>query len=302
MGSFFIMIKEVQSKTALTFHLQGFPTNWDVNPYRGCTIGCRYCFAQYSHSYLGLDDFYKDILVKTNVPECLEKELRRKKWNREQVKLGGITDLYQHIEKKYELLPKIYEVIKKYKTPVFLQTKSTLILRDFEIIKELSKITTVDISTSISTFDESIRKIVEPGASPAIERIDMLAKFRGICRSTTLGFMPIIPYLSDTDENLDTTFRQVKEYGIDNVVTSFLFLRGAVKPKFLSLIKGQFPEVYPEFSSLYDSSTLDGGYSREISGKLEKLRSKYKLYGVYSPVAVVEQSRQLSLFDNMKDD
>ncbi len=294
------MIKEVQSKTVLTFHSQGFPTHWDVNPYRGCTIGCRYCFAQYSHNYLGLDDFFKDILVKTNVSECLEKELRRKKWNREQVKIGGTTDLYQHIEKKYKLLPKIFDVIKKHRTPIFLQTKSTLILRDFEIIKELSKITEVDISTSISTFDESIRKVVEPGASPAIERIEMLAKFNGICRSTTLGFMPIIPYLSDTDVHLDTTFKHAKEYGIDNVVTSFLFLRGAVRPKFLSLIKVNFPEIFPSFSSLYETSTIDGSYSREIKRKLENLRSKYKLYGVYSPVKVMEQPRQISLFDNIE--
>ncbi len=293
------MVREVQSKTVLTYHSQGFPTNWDLNPYRGCTIGCRYCFAQYSHKYLGLDDFFKDILVKTNAADCLANELRRKKWNREQIKIGGTTDLYQHIEKKYELLPKIYDVIKRYKTPIFLQTKSTLILRDFEIIRELSKVTAVDISTSISTFDESIRKVVEPGASPAIERVEMLAKFRGVCRSTTLGFMPIIPYLSDTDINLDTTFRYAKEYGIDNVVTSFLFLRGAVKPKFLALIKDHFPDVYPALSRLYETSTLDVSYSRDINKKLEKLRSKYNLYGVYSPVTITDQSEQLSLFNNI---
>ena len=99
-----------------------------------------------------------------NVAECLANELKNRKWKREQIKIGGTTDLYQPLEKKYELLPQIYDVIKKHKTPVFIQTKSILILRDIQIINEMSKVTTVDIATSISTFNESIRKVIEPGA------------------------------------------------------------------------------------------------------------------------------------------
>lgn len=177
------MITEIVSKKVLTYHKTGFPTNWDVNPYRGCTIGCKYCFAQYSHKYLGLNSFSKDILVKTNIAECLEKELGKRSWKREQIKIGGTTDLYQHSEKKYELLPKIYDVVKKYKTPIFIQTKSTLILRDYEIIKELSKITRVDIATSISTFDESIRKVIEPIGALALEIMEILRIISEICHS-----------------------------------------------------------------------------------------------------------------------
>jgi DNA repair photolyase len=290
------MISEVISKKVLTHHDKGFPTNWDVNPYRGCTIGCKYCFAQYSHKYLGLEDFSKDILVKTNVSECLEKELNKKSWKREQIKIGGTTDLYQHSEKKYELLPKIFDVVKKHRTPIFIQTKSILILRDYEIIKELSKITTVDIATSISTFDESIRKVIEPGAASAIERLEMLQTFSKICHSTTVGFMPIIPILSDTDENLDSAFRLTNEFRLDNIVTSFLFMRGDLKPKFLNTIKSHFPEIYSEFSKLYVGSNLDLSYIKTTNLKLEVLRQKYKLYGVFKPVKLSEPSIQLSLF------
>ncbi len=280
----------------MTYHPDAFPTHWDLNPYRGCSIGCKYCFAQYSHKYLGLDDFFKDILIKTNVSESLGKKLGKKNWNNEQIKIGGITDLYQHLEKRYKLMPKVYEIIKKHKTPVFIQTKSTLILRDFEIIQELSKITSVDIATSITTFDESIRKVIEPGASTTLERIEMLAKFKGISRSTTLGFMPIIPLLSDTDENLETTFSLAKEYGIDNVVTSFLFLRGDVKSKFMALIEQHFPEIYTGFSKLYATSTVDPNYKQNINLKIKKLRDKYQLFSVYKAVETIAHSDQLSLF------
>jgi DNA repair photolyase len=290
------LIKEIQSKKVLTYHPDAFPTHWDLNPYRGCSIGCKYCFAQYSHKYLALTDFTKDILVKTNTPECLEQELSTKKWKHAQIKIGGIADLYQHTEKKYELLPEIYAVIKKYKNPVFIQTKSTLILRDFELLKDLARITTVDIATSISTFDESIRKVVEPGASSTMERVEMLAKFKGVSRSTILGFMPIIPLISDTDENLETTFRIAKEYGFDHVVTSLLFLRGEVKTKFLALVNLNFPEIFPEFSKLYATSSLDAAYANKINLKSKKLREKYQLLAVYEPVESKETVYQLSLF------
>ena len=290
------MISEVISKKVLTYHDNEFPTNWDLNPYRGCTIGCKYCFAQYSHKYLGLKDFSKDILVKINVAECLDRELNKRSWKREQIKIGGTTDLYQHSEKKYELLPKIFDVVKKHRTPIFIQTKSILILRDYEIIKELAKITTVDIATSISTFDESIRKVIEPGAASAMERMEMLRHFNDICHSTTVGFMPIIPILSDTDENLDTAFRLTKEFGLDNIVTSFLFLRDDVKPKFLKTIKSNFPEIYSEFSKLYVGSNVEQSYHNNTNLKILQLRRKYSLNGIFKTVSPKLPALQLELF------
>ena len=228
--------------------------------------------------------------------QCLDLELHQKSWKREQIKIGGITDLYQHAEKRYELLPKIFDVIKKYRNPIFIQTKSNLILRDFEIIKELSKITIVDIATSISSFDERVRKVIEPGASSAVERMEMLARFKGIARKTVVGFMPIIPLLSDTDENLETTFRMTKELGLDHLVTSILFLRGEVKPRFLQTIQARFPEIYSEFLQLYSRSSVDEKYARNLYRKLENLREKHQLFDDYKAVTMTEKHTQLSLF------
>lgn len=245
---------------------------------------------------MGLDIFFQDILVKTNAAECLEVELSRKGWKREQIKIGGTTDLYQHIEKRYELLPKIYDVVKKHRNPIFIQTKSSLILRDFELIKDLAKVTTVDIATSISSFDESIRKVIEPGGSSAMDRMEMLAKFKGIARNTIVGFMPIMPLLSDTEENLEMAFKTTKEFGLDHIVTSILFLRGAVKPQFLKVIANNFPEIYVEFDKLYPRSTVDVSYANMLHQKLQFLRSKYRLFGVYEPVRKMADPIQLTIF------
>jgi len=290
------MIKEIEAKKVLTYHEQAFPTHWDVNPYRGCTVGCKYCFAQYSHKYLRLDDFFKDIIVKTNVAECLEKELSNKKWKGQQIKIGGTTDLYQHSEKSYELMQKLLEVIKRHRNPVFIQTKSTLLLRDYELIKELAKITTVDIATRISTFDNNIQKIIEPGAASAMERLEMLAQFGGIVRSSTLGLMPIIPLLSDTDENLETTFREAKKMGIDNIVTSILFLRGEVKPSFFKVIQKHFPEKFLAFAALYTKSDADENYRTELFKKLRELRAQYNFHKTFVPAPAKKETEQLTLF------
>jgi len=288
------MIQEIQAKSALSKHEHEFPTIWDVNPYRGCTMGCRYCFAQYSHEYLGLTDFFKDIVVKTNIAGQLHTELRKKSWKGEQIKLGGISDIYQHAERKYELLPQVIDVLKKTRTPVFIQTKSTLILRDFELIKELSNYTTVDISTSICTFDENIRKIIEPGAPSAMERMEMLRKFSDICRQSVVSFMPVIPLISDTDENLETAFRQTKEFKLDSIIAYPLHLRGKLKTPFLKLIQTHFPEFYPHFEALYKTANLKEDYADNLFRKISSLREKYQLYGSYS--IVQPQNNQLSLF------
>lgn len=257
-------------------------------------MGCRYCFAQYSHKYLNLSNFFSEIVVKTNIAEVLHKELRKKSWKGEHIKLGGISDIYQHAEKKFELLPQLIDVLKKTCNPVFIQTKSTLILRDFELIKELAKHTTVDIATSICTFDETARTIIEPGAPSAQERMEMLRQFAGICRHTIVSFMPVIPLISDTDENLETAFRLTKEFGIDSIIAYPLHLRGNLKEPFFQLIQNHFPEMSLEFSRLYKTSDLESNYAIKLFQKIALLREKYRLWGSYS--IVQPQDNQLSLF------
>lgn len=288
------MILETLSKSALSKHEHEFPTRWDVNPYRGCTMGCQYCFAQYSHKYLNLTNFFNDIVVKTNIAPVLSAELRKKSWKGEQLKLGGIADIYQHAEKRYELVPQLIDVLKKTRNPVFIQTKSTLMLRDFELIKELATYTTVDISTSICTFDESVRKIIEPGAPSALERLEMLHKFSSVCRKTVVSFMPIVPLISDTDENLETAFRLTKEFGLDSIIAFPLHLRGNLKKPFFKFMLTHFPDLYAPFSALYTTANLNETYAASLFQKIATLRHTYQLYGSYSIVQPIDN--QLSLF------
>jgi DNA repair photolyase len=290
------MIREITAKKVLTFHEDAYPSNWDVNPYRGCTVGCRYCYAQYTHRYLDAGDFFSDILVKTNAAECLDRELSHPKWKGAMIKIGGTTDLYQHAEKRYSLIPDLLRVVLKHRNPVFIQTKSTLILRDFDLICQLASVTSVDIATSVTTLDEGIRKIIEPGASPTRERLEMLAAFAGICRSTVTGIMPVIPLLTDGDDNLEALFRFSAEHKIDHVVSSFLFLRGEVRTRFMKLMEAHFPTNVREFSALYRNGKPDKIYAASAADRIQTIRNKYGMLSQYHPPPESGKPGQLSLF------
>lgn len=290
------MITEIVAKKILTHHSDPFPTHWDVNPYRGCSIGCKYCFAQYTHKYLGAESFFRDIFVKINADECLKKELSAKKWNKEQIKIGGTTDLYQHSEEKYAMVPKLLKTVHPFRNPVFLQTKSTLILRDFDLISHISKNTDIDVATSVTAMDEKIRRIIEPGASNTSERIKMLGTFKGHCRHTILGIMPIIPYLTDNEENLHSIFSMAKDMKVDYVVTSFLFLRGEVKNNFLKMVENYFPHQYLNFKTLYKTDYPTDDYLKEMKKIIHKLMLNFGFTKFYSPPQPKPQCEQMSLF------
>jgi len=292
------MIKEIQAKTVIHKHDKAFPVMLDLNPYRGCTIGCKYCFAQYSHYYIGLDNFFRDILVKTNAAQCLDLELHKKRKQKEQIKIGGVTDAYQPIEKKYFLMPEILKVFRKYRVPIFLSTKSDLVLRDFELIKQLAQVTAVDIAVSISSINEKTAKIFEPGASVPAKRIETLAKFSGLCRSVSVLNMPVIPYISDSYEELDKIFELSKNSKADYLVSYPLHLRNPkVKNNFFELVKKHFPKPAHKFIALYrNSSTPDEEYISGLYEKIFLLRNKYNLFDNYIPLSKEKTTEQLKLF------
>ena len=302
------MPKEITTKSALHFHERPIPTNWDLNIYRGCTHKCKYCFAQYSHQYLESEDFFGDIYVKTNIAQVLDRELSRKKWKNDQINIGGVTDSYQPWEKHYEIMPQVLKIIEKHKTPVIICTKSHLILRDIELISSIASVTDVDITVSITTMDEDLRKILEPGAvTPSIKRIEMLKKFKeGGCRTHIL-LMPILPYLTDSEENLEKIFSLCHDQNIDSVIAGPLNLKGSTKTGFLSFIRDNFPDIYQNYQDLYQTGYVKKDYSVNLNGILKELRKKYNFFYNHQPpdkVNIIKDEKkseyeQLSLFDNI---
>lgn len=273
---------KLEAKSALTKLKRKVPYGWDLNIYRGCRHGCQYCYAMYSHQYLGNSDFFDDIYVKENVVDQLERELASDTWKREVINIGGVTDSYQPAEAHYQLMPQILKLLIKYRTPAIISTKSSLILRDYDLIEELSRITYVNVAATITTMDESIRKKIEPGGASSLERFRVLRDFRKTNASTGLHVMPIIPYITDKEENFDTMFALGAECGVHYVLPGTLYLRGTTRTHFMDFIAKEFKEVEPELKSLYKTGGAGNEYKTALYEMVNRLRDKYGLSSSYT--------------------
>jgi DNA repair photolyase len=279
------------------------PFAWDLNIYRGCEHGCKYCYAMYSHDYLSEsnEQYFNDIYVKTNIVEELEKQLFSSSWKREVVNIGGVTDSYQPAEETYKLMPDILRLMIKYRTPCIISTKSDLILRDYDLIDELSRITYINVAGTITCMDEDIREKIEPNGVPSLRRFAMLKEFAVTNASTGLHFMPIIPYLTDTRENVDGLYARAKDSEVDYVLPGVLYLRGKTRKVFFDFIQSDFPQLMVPLQTLYKKGGADKGYKDELYKMVNEIKAKYGLSSSYSkPMKEkLQQSecKQMTLFD-----
>lgn len=273
---------KLEVKSALTKLKRKVPYGWDLNIYRGCRHGCQYCYAMYSHQYLGDSGFFDDIYVKENVVEQLERELASDKWNREVINIGGVTDSYQPTEADYQLMPQILKLLIKYRTPAIISTKSSLILRDYDLIEELSRITYINVAATITTMDEAIRSKIEPGGASSLERFRVLREFRKTNASTGLHVMPIIPYITDNEENFEAMFALAAECGVHYVLPGTLYLRGNTRRHFMDFVEKEFKDVEPKLKSLYRTGGAGNDYKTPLYEMVNRLRDKYGLSSSYT--------------------
>ncbi len=267
-------VHHLNCKSALNKLKRSEPYGWDLNPYRGCQQGCVYCYARYSHQYLGQTDFVRDIYVKDGIGEVLERELSSPKWQGQIINIGGVTDAYQPLEKKMELMPEILRICLKYENPIIISTKSSLILRDLHLLAALAEKTYVNVAVSVTTQDEGLRKVLEPSASPVDERLEVLSAFRDTRCSRGLHLMPILPYLTDSTENLEGIFSAARETHVDYALCGTLYLRGQTKEHFLAWLKGYMPSHFADYLRLYYHGSLDKGY-KELYRRVEHLHETY---------------------------
>lgn len=273
--------KEIQCKSALhKINSPYLPFHWDLNIYRGCSHGCKYCYALYSHNYLQdshCEGYFRDIVVKSNIVEQLERQLQKASWKREAINIGGVTDSYQPIEKHYQLMPEVLRLLIKYKTPCIISTKSDLILRDYDLIMKLSQVADVNIAATITCFEEKLQQIIEPGASSTGRRLEVLKAFAGENIVTGMHIMPIIPYLTDSRENLEPLYKAAKDMGISYVLPGLLNLRGPTRVYFFDFVKQTFPLIYQQLFLLYQNKELWKEYRKSIYSMVHELDMKYQV-------------------------
>ena len=251
-----ITFHEILCKSALN-HVPGqsaLPYGYTINPYRGCSHACTYCFARPTHQYLDLDagkDFDSEIIVKVNVAEVLRKELGKPTWGRHPVALGTNTDPYQRAEGRYRLMPGIIAALAESNTPISILTKGTLLRRDLDLLVEASEHVPVDLAMSIAIYDDELQQSIEPGTPTTKARLATVTAVRERGLDCGVFLMPILPFLTDTRAHLDEALRQAKAAGATSVLYSGLNLKPAVKDWYLRWLDREHPELVGRYLELY---------------------------------------------------
>jgi DNA repair photolyase len=247
---------EVRARSALN-HVPGgrYGFSWTINPYRGCSHACVYCFARRTHTFLDMDagrDFEREIVVKVNVPELLRAELARPDWRRELVALGTNTDPYQWVESRYRMMPEILEALEAAQTPVSVLTKSPLVMRDVKIFKRMAKKKLpVSVNLSVPTLDEDAWRATEPHTPSPAARLDAVAELRRLGIDSGVLIAPLMPGINDHPDQVRPIVERAKKAKATFLGGVALHLRDEVKDVYLAWLEEKRPDLLPKYEQLY---------------------------------------------------
>ncbi len=279
-----MVFHEVLAKSALNRvpSASSMPFGHTINPYRGCSHACVYCFARGSHRYLDLDtgrDFDSQIVVKVNVAEVLRRELARPSWLGDHVALGTNTDPYQRAEGRYRLMPGIIDALAASGTPFSILTKGTLLRRDLPILVEARERASVSLAMSIAIGDHELQQSIEPGTPTTRARLDTIAAAREAGFDCQVFIMPVLPHLTDSVPQLTRLLRDISEAGASSVLYGPLHLRAHVKPWFFEWLDRDHPELVPAYRSLYPgaSARAPKQYRLELAARIRPLIRRFGL-------------------------
>ncbi len=296
-----------QSKSIISYNQSpDVPFDRSINPYRGCEHGCVYCFARPSHAYWDYNpglDFETKIIYKPNAIALLEKELEKPGYQCQPIALGVNTDAYQPIEEKLELTRSILKTLLKYKHPVSILTKSKLILRDLDLLKELNHYGLVSVGVSITTLDNRLKTLMEPRAASANARLKVMQTLTENNIPTRALVAPVIPALNDSE--IESIVKQVSAAGVKQASYIMLRLPWELKQVFSDWLEQHYPykkdKVLSYLTEMRNGKLNQTEFGKRMTGDgifAQIIRSRFKLackrFGVN---AVAERKLNTELFD-----
>jgi DNA repair photolyase len=253
--------------------------SWTINPYRGCQHACFYCFARNTHTYLDLDagqDFNSKVVVKVNAPERLRKTLASARWAGEHIAMGTNVDCYQRAEGKYQLMRGIIAALRDYANPFSILTKGTLILRDLDLLTQAAEVTDVGLNVSVGFVDKELWRSLEPGTPSPDRRLDVCRTLNGAGLRCGVLMGPVIPFLSDSPEQLEAAVRGIAATGAVHLTPIVLHLRPGTRDWYLRWLSEHHPALLPRYRSLYrHSAYAPKDYQAEITGQVRELARRY---------------------------
>jgi len=283
------------------------PFTWTINPYRGCEFACKYCYARYTHEFMEMRDgveFEKKIFVKQHAAALLRRELRQVKPG-EEIAIGTATDPYQPAEKRFEVTRAILEEMARHRgLEVGIVTKSNLILRDVDLLQQVSRANKLFVNLTITTLNADLARILEPRAPRPDLRLDAMRRLNEAGVDAGVICAPVLPGITDSPRDLEALVRAVAEAGGKYIFANSLFLKPCSAAVFMPFLEKEFPHLVESYRQRYkDRAFLSSSYRKRLSELMARLRLKYGIrtdYDRYSqrshPVPDAESGEQLQLF------
>src|SRR4051812_28749958 len=269
--------QEVTCRSALN-PVKGMPFNWTLNPYRGCTHACHYCFARRYQTQFELgpgDHFSSVIFVKTNLVDVLRKELDKPSWVREQVALGTATDPYQPIEGHYKLTRRSLEALLAARTPVGLVTKGPMVVRDKDLLAELGRRAKCTVHMSVPTVDEEAWAALEPGTAHPLQRLRAVRELRKAGVNAGVLMAPVVPGFTTQRHKLEATIRAVADHDAAFMGANVLYLKGGTKDHYMGFLRREYPHLVEGYERLYPGAYAPKPYVEAVKTIIDAVQEQF---------------------------
>jgi len=279
------------------------PFTWTINPYRGCEFACKYCYARYTHEFMEMRDgieFEQKIYAKQHAAELLRQELRRVKQG-EDIAIGTATDPYQPIERKLEITRAILQEFARHSgLELGIVTKSAMVVRDIDLLREISRKNWISVSVTVTTTDAELARVLEPRAPRPDLRLQALKQLRDAGVRAGVICAPVLPGITDSPRQLEAVVRAAAEAKACHIYANPLFLKPCSAAVFMPFLKENFPQLVPDYEIRFkDSAFLPTAYRKRISELFARLRVKH---GIRKESRwswdneLMEKDQQMSLF------
>jgi len=269
--------QEIQCRSALNA-VEGMPFKWTLNPYRGCTHGCHYCFARRYHAQFELgagDDFASVILVKTNLVDVLKRELDRPSWARDVVAMGTATDPYQPIEGTYRLTRESLAALAAARTPVGVVTKGPMVVRDIDVLQSVNASSSCTVYLSVPSVDADAWRRLEPGTAPPLQRLKAVRALIEAGIPAGVLMAPIVPGITSHPRLLTETMKAIADSGAAFVGANVLRLDPGTREHFLGFLAREYPGLVNGYGNLYRGmSEARSDYRAQLRGVVDLVQRR----------------------------
>ncbi len=268
-------VRPITCRSALN-RVRGMPFQWTLNPYRGCSHACWYCYARQTHTYFDLNggrDFERIVFAKVNVAERLRAQIQSPRWKRASVVIGAATDPYQPAEGRLRLTQACLREFLAARSPASLITKSTLLRRDSGLLQDTARAAGLSVTVSIPIADAHLSRRIEPGTPPPDERFRLVAELSRLGLDVGVNMAPVLPGLTDTNAAIEDVMRRARDHGARRVGAMLLHLDEAPKRWFMHNLRRYFPHLEPLYADLYagDRRYLDREEADDLSARAQVL-------------------------------